>query len=284
MVRITTTDKRHHPRTESANVSGRARVTDRSYIRGARLGHVRFGVTYQNEDAFTLTWDHGELIRYEDGGTKAVLAPNAHRSFATRDLVRWGAPLALARSGHVLLHAATASKCGSRVAFVGRGGAGKSTLVRELQGHGWEQLTDDVLAVDKNARAAPTAEAELRAWCNEITSEVETAGAIPYHELVRRLNAKLKGAWGRLEALTFLTVPRSPDRRFSLTPLTGHAVFQALVEEGFGGSPHPQAWKHQFLVYGALTSNMRAYVARAPEGIEPMREALDDLDVLASDG
>jgi len=257
-------------------------MANRSFVRGERLEHVRFGVTYQNEDAFTLTWEHGELIRYEDGGAKAVLAPDAHRSFATRDLVRWGAPLALARCGHVLLHAATASKYGSRVAFVGRGGAGKSTLVRDLQGHGWKQLTDDVLAVNKDARAAPTAEAELRAWCNEVTPKVQTTGAIPYQELVRRLNAKLKDAWGRLDALTFLTLPRSSDHRFSLTPLTGHAVFQALVEEGFGGSPHPQAWKHQFLVYGALTSNMRAYVARAPEGIEPMREALDDLDALAS--
>jgi hypothetical protein len=251
-------------------------------LEGDSVQHVRFGVTHQDEDTFTLTWEHGELIRYEDGGANAVLAPDAHRSFATRDLVRWGAPLALARCGHVLLHAATASKCGSRVAFVGRGGAGKSTLVRELQGHGWEQLTDDVLAVDKNARAAPTAEAELRAWCNEVTPKVETTGAIPYHEIVRRLNAKLKDAWGRLDALAFLTVPRSSDRRFSRTQLTGHAVFQRLVEEGFGGSPHPQAWKLQFLVYGALTSSVRAYVVRAPEGIAPMREALDDLDALAS--
>lgn len=278
----------------------------------ANSQHVPFGVAQLGQDAFTLTWEHGELIRYEDGGASAILAPNALRAFPTRDLIRWGAPLALVRYGYVLLHAATASRHGARIAFVGPGGAGKSTLVRELTNHGWQQLTDDVLAVDENARAAPSAEAQLRNWCNEVAPNVEATGAIPYQELVEQLNrsrrspvspteltevqqdrrsalrprgldTRLDQGWERLDALTFLAMPRATDHRFSLTPVTGRAVFQSLVAQGFGGSPHPEAWKRQFLVYGALAANVRAFEIRVPDGIEAMRVALDDLEVLAPD-
>lgn len=68
------------------------------------------------------------------------------------DLVRRcliGLPLAilLRQRGVLTLHAGAVAKAGAAVAFVGPSGAGKSTLSELFHQHGYEVLTDDLLAV-----------------------------------------------------------------------------------------------------------------------------------------
>jgi hypothetical protein len=55
-------------------------------------------------------------------------------------------------------------------------------------------------------------------------------------------------------------------------------LFCRLVRYGFGGLPCPEAWRHQFQVYGTLAASVAGGVLRAPRGLGRMRASLAQLE------
>ena len=69
-------------------------------------------------------------------------------------LVNHVLPLVASTQGFLVMHASVAERPGGgAVAFVGRVGAGKSTIVTYLARHGWRVLSDDRLILDPGHRA-----------------------------------------------------------------------------------------------------------------------------------
>lgn len=241
--------------------------------------HLRFDIRSEDTDRFSLEWKGQTLIRFIDGGQTALLEAT---DFAPMDLLRWGAPLALAPLGKVVLHAAAVGLDDRVFAFCGIGGAGKSTLAQALARRGTRLVSDDLVILDRGIRVELGAEAKLRRWCSE-KSSASSAGPIHFVELFETLTTEPIGDELALEGLFFVDENRTGDSSAAIDPLDPTETFQRLVTHGFGGLKIPKAWKHQFEAYAAISANVRAAALRMPSGIDRMEDALGPfMEVLRS--
>jgi hypothetical protein len=196
-------------------------------------------------------------------------------------VLRWGAPFALSPQGHVALHGSAVRRDdGPLVAFLGVGGAGKSTLGLALRRRGWRQIADDLIFCAGDGLVRLEGESVLRAWVAGHGGRIDTATCVDYGELARRLASPSRAGAAPLAAIAFLNETRAARPEFVARPLSGTDAFCELVKYGFGGLPCPAAWRRQFEVYGALAARTTAVALAAPEGLVPMGAALGQLEGL----
>jgi hypothetical protein len=238
--------------------------------------HVPLTISPASSTDFTLEGEGRQLVHFKDRGRLARLATGDGEIFARHDLVRWGAPLALAAEGLVALHASAVHKDGITVGFLGIGGAGKSTLAWELGRRGWEPIADDLMICDAEGRANALAEGVLRQWCNDQAAKIDASTWIDYSDLSRLLCDPHHQRWFPVGGLWFLDESRG--RGFAIRALSGGDHFRRLVQYGFGGLPMPAAWAHQFQVYAALAGRVPAAILQVPEGLDELRSALPQLE------
>jgi hypothetical protein len=108
------------------------------------------GLTVQHDDAAGYrVWAprHGLWIVAADGRSVTGAPPSGPRWRWERLVLAQALPLASALQGMEVLHASAVCLDGRAVAFLGRPGAGKTTLATRLLARGARLLTDDVLAV-----------------------------------------------------------------------------------------------------------------------------------------
>lgn len=241
--------------------------------------HLRFDVRSEDAQHFTLEWEAKPLVRFSDGGESAQLEPT---DFSTTDLLRWGAPLALAPLGRVVLHAAAVSTSDRAFVFLGVGGAGKSTLAERLATQGLKQISDDLVVLRDGALVDVGAEAELRRWCQN-QSHLGPGDSVCYRDLFDRLEARTDAAQLPLAGLFFVDAERTDEAHFVFDTIEPTAAFQRLVEQGFGGLSIPKAWKSQFEAYAALSAEVRAASLSVPSGLDRMADALGSfIEVLSA--
>jgi hypothetical protein len=222
--------------------------------------------------AYSLDFEGRTLLRFEDSGQRGQLASINPSPFKDFDVLRWGAPFALAPQGIVSLHASCIMKHGLAIAFLGTGGAGKSTLARRLRDRAWERLADDIMMVDENAQVNALCEEVVHRWCQEQAGRLE----VNYRELAEQLHEPSQQRWQPLRGLLLLDKARGQE--FRLRPLTSGDCFHRLVKYGFGGLPTPEAWEHQFRIYGALAAGLHAGVLQSPDGLDLLTAQLPHLE------
>src|SRR5262249_27543901 len=108
--------------------------------RAAMARRVTLSLRHESPVAYSLDFQGRPLLRFQDSGQRCRLSSIDPGPFKHFDILRWGAPFALAPQGIVSLHASCIMKGGLAIAFLGTGGTGKSTLARRLRDRGWERL------------------------------------------------------------------------------------------------------------------------------------------------
>jgi hypothetical protein len=96
-------------------------------------------------------------------------------------------PLAVSRTGRLVLHACAVETPAGAIAFLGESGAGKSTMAAALCARGFPLVADDALVVDVSRRPIavwPTADG-LRLWTSDEKLRVRVALARDPSALVR---------------------------------------------------------------------------------------------------
>jgi hypothetical protein len=237
---------------------------------------VTLSLRHESPTAYTLDFLGRTLLRFEDSGKRGFLESLDPKPFSAADILRWGAPFALAPQGIVSLHASAVAKNGMVVAFLGIGGAGKSTLARRLRDRQWERLADDMMMVDDRGRVNAHCEEVVHDWCRAQAEKHE----INYQDLGNELQKSGHQRWVSLKGIVFLERPRGEEFRFR--PLASGECFHRLVKYGFGGLPTPAAWEHQFRVYGVLACRLKAAVLQPPNGLELLVNQLPRLEVSLS--
>lgn len=121
---------------------------------------VRFGAVPPQDEHFRVTPEGAVALsvrnvgRFLISGGDTVVIDRAPGS-AERELrvYLYGSAFGalLHQRGLLPLHANCIEICGRAVAFLGRSGAGKSSLAHWFQGHGYKVLTDDVSAIEMGA-------------------------------------------------------------------------------------------------------------------------------------
>lgn len=147
-----------------------------------------------------------ECLVSPDGRAIAVEpAPDLPESTLVHLLLHQVLPLAVSRTGRLILHACAVETPGGTLAFLGESGAGKSTLAATFCRRGFPLVADDALAVDLSGAdiaAWPTADG-LRLW--DDMSEAAPAGI-----------AEPSNAAGKRRAPAVLATDRSPLARVYL--------------------------------------------------------------------
>jgi hypothetical protein len=160
--------------------------------------------TFADGTVWTEFYRSGEgyLLRFPDladfevsaSGDAVVAYPATGTDEATVEhlYVNQLVPLALSRQGRPAFHASVVTVPGGAVAFLGKTGAGKSTLAASFALADAAFLTDDALLVDEShgIRAMPS-HASLRLWEDSIEAlvpaSIARAGAISYSSKARLL-------------------------------------------------------------------------------------------------
>jgi hypothetical protein len=237
---------------------------------------VTLSLRHESPTTYTLDFQGRSLLRFEDSGKHGFLTSLDPQPFSSIDILRWGAPFALAPQGIVSLHSSAVAKNGLVVAFLGIGGSGKSTLARRLRDRQWERLADDMMMVDDTGRLNARCEEVLHDWCRSQAEKQE----IDYQDLANELQKPGDQHWVSLKGIVFLEKPKGEKLR--LRPLASGECFHRLVKYGFGGLPTPAAWEHQFRVYGVLARQVKAGLLQPPNGLELLAEQLPRLEVSLS--
>ena len=188
---------------------------------------IRFGKLDRNRDALIQEWPDAEGRRWltifraaagyrvaigdlecaitADGGEILVDAPRSMSQPALAHLVlQQVLPLAVSRTGRLVMHACGVEIDGGAIAFVGESGAGKSTLAAAFCRRGHLLVADDALVIEADGNrisVAPTADA-LRLW--------------PDHRDVAAGAEITQAASGKLRARVPLSTSRAPLVRIYL--------------------------------------------------------------------
>ncbi len=151
-------------------------------------------------------------------------------------------PLALSRSGRLVLHASAVHipRLGS-VAFVGPTGCGKSTLAAALGLRGCQVVTDDCLVVDPGEKSGETAESiavpgypGLRLWRDSaggLGLERGAATRVAHYTAKRRLTSavRFRTSPSAIRALFVLGRRRRPTDPARTKPLGSRDRFMSLA-------------------------------------------------------
>jgi hypothetical protein len=233
---------------------------------------ITLSLRHESPVSYRLDFQGRTLLRFEDSGKFGRLPSLEPSPFSHFDILRWGAPFALAPMGIVSLHASCVLKDDLAISFLGVGGAGKSTLARRLRDRRFERLADDMMMVDEDAQVNARCEEVVHYWCEAQAGRLE----VDYRQLAEQLHKPNHQRWVPLQGLLFLDKTRGQE--FRLRALTSGEGFHRLVKYGFGGLPTPGAWQHQFRVYGALASRLQAAVLQTPDGLDLLTAQLPHLE------
>jgi hypothetical protein len=139
-------------RLSRAEVDRRWRSAQPRTVFERRLGDGRVGLSVERDAELGFrVWAprHGCYLVSPDG-RRVVGAPPAGPAWRWERLVLAQVlPLAAVLRGKDVLHASAVALEGRAVAFMGRSGAGKTTLAGRIIANGGRLVTDDVLAVDR---------------------------------------------------------------------------------------------------------------------------------------
>jgi hypothetical protein len=223
------------------------------------------GLTVQHDDdAGYRVWAprHGVWIVAADGRSVTGAPPSGPRWRWERLVLAQALPLASVLRGMEVLHASAVCLDGRAVAFLGRSGAGKTTLATRLLARGARLLTDDVLALTTDGASV---------WGHR-------GGAVARidAETVRGMTAAERAALGPVEARGAKWHVRPPTgparvRLGALYVLSGEAGDTA----GAGVTVHPVEPVDPGLLLG---SAFLPYVA----GPERLRRQLDVAAAIAA--
>jgi hypothetical protein len=143
-------------RTSRTAVDRRWRAAHPQTLLERRLVDGRVGLSVERDEEIGFrVWAprHGCYLVAPDGRRVAAAPPAGPAWRWERLVLAQVLPLAAALRGMHVLHASAVALAGQAVAFMGRAGAGKTTLASRMVAHGARLVTDDVLAVD-DSRAA----------------------------------------------------------------------------------------------------------------------------------
>ena len=159
----------------------------------------------------------------------------------------------------LVLHASAVVRNGQCVAFIGKSGAGKSSLAAELCYHGWQLLTDDtlVLEIEKNPVLAIPSYPSLRLWPDTAQKYEKEATELDrvahYHDKLRikasprdqssveNFDQTLSSCINptplrRLLCLEVVTNPKQA-KECEILPSSAHETFIKMVESSFTLDP-----------------------------------------------
>jgi hypothetical protein len=105
-----------------------------------------FALRFGSAAVFSLSRDAGTIVAHHHGARPSETARHL--------LLDQVLPLALSHRGHLVLHGSGVIVDGRAVAFVGPGGAGKSTLAASFGRAGGAVLADDALVIDTTGAGA----------------------------------------------------------------------------------------------------------------------------------
>jgi hypothetical protein len=241
-------------------------------------GHLPFQLESLPDGSFSVRWQDLTLLQFQSSGTSAFIGADIPPSIALADVLRWGAPFALARSGSFLLHAACVAHERRAIALVAPGGTGKSTLGHTLTRAGWLRVSDDALLCGPGGHVDGEAEIILREWCRKHAAESKRGGEVNFETLTEALSgiSSVSTRQAELAAIVFLELPRTHNGRFASRRLSSITGFHQLVQHGFGSRPTRAIWQDEARLYGALASSVPLWCVRVPEGLEAMRSAVSE--------
>jgi hypothetical protein len=243
--------------------------------------HNRFELSLDSNGGYRVCGGGLTLLEFSGCDTAARLDATTLDQLDVVDVLRWGAPFALAQRGMCVLHAACVAQHGRAIALVAPGGTGKSTLAATLVEAGWQRVADDALLCS-GAHVDPRAEVALRAWCRAAAPQAARTHRVDFASLadeLRELASTGAHAAGhapahRLAAIVFLQLPRTRDGSFACQPVSPVTGFDLLAQHGFGAAPGVDAWLHEARAYTALANTVPLWTASAPEGMHSMHRAL----------
>ncbi len=149
-------------------------------------------------------------------------------------------PLALSRQGQPAFHASVVTVAGGAVAFLGKTGAGKSTLAASFALHGAAFLTDDALMIEEteNGCRAKPSHASLRLWEDSLDALIgddsPQAGPVGYSDKTRLLAGEALAHSKESQPLLAAYVLDSQDQQaVSIRTLTGLDRHMAWLNNSF---------------------------------------------------
>ena len=228
----------------------------------------------------------GDLFRFpDDGGAVAIWPASSEPAYAAHLVLDMALPLALSRSGEIVLHGAAIEVGGRAVAVLGESGAGKSTVASAWAAAGGRFLADDWFVLEGTApgfgvrpshpslRVAPGAAAPAG---ERLLVDLAIPEARGRRWLVVSPGSGLYAA--RLLALGRLVVWRRaaganrPGRR-RLTPAeTMDALLAAYFSLELESAP---LWATALPLLGALAGSCEAFEVTAADGLHGLGAALE---------
>ncbi|WP_354694183.1 hypothetical protein [Elongatibacter sediminis] len=200
----------------------------------------------RNGGAYLLRFpDLADFHIGSDLGTITVRsAQNAAQDFLAHLLIDQVIPRVLNQKGLLVVHAsAVALPCGRVIAFVGRGGLGKSTLAAALVVRGSKLVTDDCLVLDRESGAITGRPpyGSLRLWPDSIAALFDRNNAFrPISESAEKFQwiPETRDSGSSAHALSALFVLDEPDadggpEQPRMVPLSGSGASMAIIESLF---------------------------------------------------
>lgn len=194
--------------------------------------------------------DHGYLLRFPGladfevsrDGTAVAARPVRGTDTATVEHLYLNqlVPLALSRQERPAFHASVVAVPGGCVAFLGRTGAGKSTLAASFALSGAAFLTDDALIIDESQVSphAMPSHASLRLWSDSvaalIAADTARANQVSYSDKARLLaGGTLAHADAPAPLLAAYVLGDGDPAEITIRPLTGAARHLAWIRNSF---------------------------------------------------
>lgn len=228
------------------------------------------------EAGFLLTFaDHSQFLVSPDA-SRVTVRPFPGTPLATTRhlLLNQVLPLVLSRRGRLVLHASAVSLRGRVCAFIGRSGAGKSTMAAACAAAGAAIVSDDCLVVRRVAGRwmAMPYDAGVRLWPHTLELlgwERRSGAGMAHYTNKRRVGAPHPALTFETEVLPLARIFRlsCPDEAVAAGTLRGHAAVMALASELFRlDSRDAQESLSQFEAIGALATDvpMEASVRQHP--------------------
>jgi hypothetical protein len=198
----------------------------RSWVRACRTA-AGYQIRHGGQAAFEID-RAGRAIVYDAPGCDAALL----RHFLIDQVV----PLALSLDA-LVLHASSVAAPAGTIAFVGSGGAGKSTLALALAHAGWPMVSDDGLLVHREGRriAATPAYPGVRLWSDSAAALRADARQVIAGAAVNKYCYREKAAFTsdvRPLAAIYTLEPRS-TAAISIERLSGADAAIAIVRQTY---------------------------------------------------